>query len=377
MQTEYEKSSGSYAQNVKVERDEKAWEAVVSAEISAEGLAHYREEALKEIQKNAKLDGFRPGKAPLDRIISIYGEAQVMRHAAEHAIQHELPELLAKEQVAIVEAPKVTTDTPESGKPMRFTARAALAPKIVLADYKAIAARVMAGKEDTSVTDEEHTQAMTHIRRERARIDKMEAGAEPAKAAEESKALKDEELPALDDAFVQSLGYADAAAFSEALRKNIQTEKEMRASEKRRSAILDELVKDSSISYPASLREFELDDMEARVKDDLSRINQTFDAYLAEIKKTREEIRASWGEAADKRAKVRLILGEIARKELIEPDEKALAHEVEHAREHYPQADPDALRAHIAHAMRNEATLRFLEGNTEKVGHTADTHTHE
>ena len=369
----------SYAQNTKVSRDESTWEAIVSAEISTEGLSHYRDEALREIQKSAKLDGFRVGKAPVDRIIAIYGEGQVMRHAAEIAIQRELPELLAKEQVAIVEAPKVTTDTPEIGKPLRFTARAALAPKIELADYKSIGKSVTAEKEDTSVSDAEHAEAMAHIRRERARIDKMEAGTEPAKAAEESKAMKEEELPALDDEFVQSLGYADADAFSEALRKNIQTEKELRASEKRRSLILDGMVKDSTVLYPAALREYELDDMEARVSaqgGSASGGKDFFEQYLKEIGKTRDELRATWNDAADKRAKVRLILAEIARKEAIDADEKALSHEIEHAREHYPQADPDALRSHIAHAMRNEAVLRFLEGNTEEVGHTSHDHSH-
>ena len=101
-----------------------------------------------------------------------------------------------------------------------------------------------------------------------------------------------------------------------------------------------------------------------------------FEQYLKEIGKTRDELRATWNDAADKRAKVRLILAEIARKEAIDADEKALSHEIEHAREHYPQADPDALRSHIAHAMRNEAVLRFLEGNTEEVGHTSHDHSH-
>jgi FKBP-type peptidyl-prolyl cis-trans isomerase (trigger factor) len=352
---------GSKLQNVKVSRDESAWEAEIVAEIPADVLATYREQSLKEIQKDAKLDGFRPGHAPIERIIAVYGEGQVMRRAAEMAIQNELPELLAKEQVAIVEAPRVTTDTPESGKSLTFTARAALAPKIELADYAAIAAKQREVKEDTSVSDEEHKEALTHLRRERARIDKMEAGAEPAKAAEEVKTMKEEELPALDDTFVQSLGYESAAAFSDLVRKNIQTEKELRASEKRRTAILDELVGNSKISYPASLREYELDDMEARVKSDLARYQQTFEKYLEEIKKTREELRESWKEAADKRAKVRLILGEIARRESVEPDAEALAKEVAHAKEHYKDVDEHTLRAHIAHAMRNEATLKFIE----------------
>ena len=359
--------------NVKVSRDETKWEVEIKAEIPAEVLSRYRADALKAIQKTAKLDGFRTGHAPEERIVQVYGESAILREAVELAIQKELPELLAAQKLLIIESPRVSTDAPSTGKPLVFTARAALAPAVELPDYKKIAEKHTSKKEVVVVTDEEHVQALTHLRRERARIDKIEAGVEAQKAAEESRAAKEEELPALDDAFVQSLGYENAGKFSEALRINIRTEKEMQAREKRRAVILDGLVKESTIRYPAALREYELDDMEARLKDDLSRMGQTFDSYLARVKKTREGVREEWNEAADKRAKVRLILSEIARKEHIEPEEKSLAHELERARKQYPAADPDALRAHIAHAMRNETTLRFLEGDTAPAPH----HHHE
>lgn len=362
------------ATNIKVTRDEKAWEAEISAEIPADAMQTYRAEALKEIQKTAKLDGFRPGKAPEDAIIRVYGEAAILREAAEHAIQHELPEILAKEELPIVESPRVSTGTPESGKPLAFTARASLAPKVELPDYESIAKKVRETKEDTSVSDTEHKEALTHLRRERARIDKIEAGTEPQKAAEESRAMKDEELPALDDEFVQSLGYADATAFEGALRENIKNEKELKAQDKRRTAILDEIIKKSTIKYPASLRDYELDEMEGRLRDDLQRLGRTLEQYLAETKKTREELRSMWTESADQRAKVRLVLAQIAAKEKIEPGEAEVAHEIEHAKQHYPQASADQLRPHVLHAMRNEMTLRWLEGNHEPVGHTAHDH---
>src|SRR3989338_12933 len=374
MQNEQKESSGAGATNIKVSRDDGAWEVEVKAEIPAGAMDIYRAEALKEIQKTAKLDGFRPGKAPEDAVLRVYGESALLRAAAERAIQSELPEILAAQKLFIVETPRVTTDEPVAGKPLSFTARAALAPEIVLPDYKAISTKHQAVKEDTSVSDEEHAQAMTHLRRERHRIDKIEAGTEPQKAAEESHITEEKDLPVLDDAFVQSLGYPDTAAFSDALRKNIQNEKGLRAQEKRRAAILDDLVTDSKISYPATLREYELDDMEERVKGDLAQIHQTFESYLAEIKKTREELRTSWKDAADKRAKVRLILAEIARKEMIEPDAAALDHELSDAKEHYKDASDDVLRAHISHGMKNEMVLRFLEGNPEPVGHTSHDH---
>lgn len=377
MQNEVKKGLGTLsAINIKISRDESAWEAVVEAEITAEAVSKYRADALKDIQKTAKLDGFRPGKAPEDRILAVYGETAVMRHAAEHAIESELPEILAKENVMIVEAPRVTTDTPENGKSLKFTARAALAPSIELPDYTNIAKKHRETMEDTSVSDKEHAEALTHLKRERARIDKMESGAEPQKAAEESRAMDEKDLPALDDAFVQALGYENAEKFTEAVRSNIKTEKDLRAAEKKRAAILDELVAKAKISYPTNLRKYELEDMEARLKDDLTRVGQTLEGYLNETKKTREQLLESWNEAAGKRAKVRLILVEIARKEKIEPEEKALEHELEHAKKHYPQADPIALRSHIAHAMRNEMTLRFLEGNKAPMEHSHEGHDH-
>ena len=354
-----------HLQSVKVSRDESAWEVEIRAEIPAERFAYYRAEALEEIQKSATVDGFRVGKAPVERIIQIYGEAAIMRQAAEHAIQHELPELLASEKLLIIESPRVETADPirqlAEGKPLAFTARAALAPEVVLPDYKKVAANSNAKKEEVSVSDQEHAEALAHFRRERARITKMEAGLEPQKAHEESRALDMEELPVLDEEFVRSLGLESVEKFSEVVRENIKTEKELRAREKLRAEILDELVKGSTIKYPARLREYELDDMEARITHDLKENGTTFDTYLAQAKKTREQLREEWKDVADKRAKVRLILSEIARKENIEPDKERLEHELEHARKHVPNADPEALRAHIAHALRNEKVLEFLE----------------
>ncbi|MEY4747308.1 MAG: hypothetical protein RLZZ416_357 [Candidatus Parcubacteria bacterium] len=347
--------------DVKISRDENAWEVAIEGEIPADVCARYREETLDEMQKDAKLDGFRPGKAPLERIIQIYGEATILRHAAEHAIRHELPQLLASEELLIIESPRVTTEEPESGKALKFKAAAALAPQVELPDYKEIAARANATKEEISVTDREHEEAMMHLRRERHRIEKLEAGVEAQKAHEESRAAPSENLPALDDEFVKSLGFESAERFSKALRANIKTEKEIQAREKRRAEILDELVEKSTVRYPPALREYELDDMEARMKGDLERMGTSYEGYLAQAKKTKEQLRDEWKDAADKRAKVRLILTEIARIETIEADKARLDEEVKRAKQHYPHADEGALRAHIAHALKNDATLEFLE----------------
>ena len=260
-----------------------------------------------------------------------------------------------------METPRVTINAPEAGKPLAFTARAALAPEIELADYKAIAKKHLKDKKEAEVSDEEHAKAMTHLRRERARIEKVERGMKPAEAADEAKATEEKDLPELDDAFAISIGYESIAHFHTKVRENMKAEKERQETDKRRQAIIEDLVKNSKISYPVILREYEINEMEARLKDDLAGAGMNLETYLAQMKKTWEQILAEWKAPSDARAKTRLILGEIARKENIEPDETLLNQEVEHAKKHYKDAAPEALRAHIAHAMRNEAVLKFLE----------------
>ncbi len=347
--------------NVKTKRDEDRWEFEVTAEIPAEAITQWRGKALTQMAREAQIDGFRAGKAPEELVLARVGEAALLERAASEAVRHELPEILAKEQANIVDAPKVVIATPIPGKPVSFTARAPLAPQITLPDYKKIAAEVRATKQGQSVSDEEHAQALAHLKRERARIEKVEAGTDPKEAAEHAKAMVEADLPALDDDFAKSLGYEGEGAFEDAVRGNIKNEKELHEAEKRRATLLEKLVKQAQVKYPAIMREYELDEMEARMAGDVESMGTTLDAYLTHAKKTKENLRKEWAEAADTRAKVRLILGEIARTEKIEPDSETLEREVARAKQHYKNADEATLRAHIAHAMKNEAVLGFLE----------------
>ncbi len=349
------------ATNIQVIRDQDRWELEVRAEIPAEVLTKYRAEALREVTSDAKIDGFRPGKAPESVILKHYGEQTILEHAAEHAVKHEIPEILAKEQANIVESPRVSIEPPVAGQPLKFVARAPLAPETKLPDYRAIAVAKNAEKTEVVVSDEEHAQTMSHLRREKARIKHLEEGKEPAEATKHAREMEEKDLPELDDEFVKSLGYEDVGKFSEVVRENLKNEKDLKEIEKRRASLLDELVKKSEIKYPATLKEYELDDMEARMAGDLERMGTTLDKYLASVQKTREDLRKDWDKQADERAKVRLVLSEVARVEKLEPDQERLAHEIEHAKKHYPSADLAALRAHISHTLRNEAVMTWLE----------------
>lgn len=348
----------------KVTRDETRWELVLEGEIAPESIGEHREHVIAGFVKEAHLPGFRPGKAPKEQVLKHVGETAILRETIQHAIQHELPEMLAKEEAHIVAAPQVTVEKAPSTfpatEPIVFTARAPLAPEVKLGDYKAIAKK-HSKKKEVEVTDAEHAETMNHLKRERVRITKVELGLAPAEAAEEARKMEEKDLPELDDEFVKSLGYESAEKFAEAVRTNIKTEKEMRETEKRRAAMLDEIVKDSNVSYPTLLKEYELDDMESRMKGDLERMGLSMEKYLTETKKSLADIRKEWDEPADKRARMRLVLAHIAQAEKIDADPERVDKELSHAKTHYKNASESDLRTHIAHALRNEAVIAWLE----------------
>ncbi len=348
-----------------VTKDEKRWELVLKAEIAPAAIEEHKKHVLAELQKDAHLPGFRLGQTREDQVAKAVGEPEILRRTIEHAVHHELPELLAKEQAHIIASPQVTVESAPkvfpADAPVVFTARAPLAPEITLPDYKKIATKHNTNITEVTVTDEEHQETLTHLKRERARITKVELGLEPQEAVDQARAMEVKDLPELDDEFVKSLGYESSEKFTDAVKSNIKNEKELRETEKRRAAMLDELVKEATIRYPVILKEYELDDMEGRMKDDIERMGLTMEKYLAETKKTMEEIRKGWDEAADNRAKMRLVLTRIAQDEKLDADPERLARELAQAKQHYQNADEGNLRAHIQHALRNEAVITWLE----------------
>lgn len=355
--------------NVRVHRDDKRWETEVTADVPADELSRHYEDSVRHHQKEITIQGFRKGHAPRERVIAHVGEDALMHNAAERAIQEQLPLVLAGESLPIVETPRVTIGSLRRGEALSFTARAALAHETTLPDYKAIAQKITDKPIDANVTDDEYNAALVHLRRERARIEKVESGAAPAQSAEEAKTMSEDELPALDDTFAKSIGYENAATFTEAVRTNMKKEKEAREHEMRRAEILQNITKSSTVHYPMILKEYELEEMEAQLQNDLSRMGLTMENYLTQIKKTKEELLASWDGAADTRAKTRIVLAEIARKENISPPSETVDHELEHAKERHKDANPEALRAHIINAIRNEMVLHTLEGNTSPIVH--------
>ncbi|MEK7628319.1 MAG: trigger factor [Patescibacteria group bacterium] len=342
------------------ERPEKA-EVEVKAEIPTERVALFRGKATVEISKDVSIDGFRKGNVPEAVLIKHVGESAIMERAASLGISHELPLLLAEKQVLAIETPKVTITKLAPGNPIAFTALITVQPEVTLPDYVKIAKKHVAKKEMPTVADDEVADMTRYLRRERARIDMVEKGEDAEKAYEKSQGLTEDALPPIDDEFAKSLGAKDAVDLADRMKENMLTDKVRKAGEKVRLAIVEDIIAGSSMPLPGILVERELDRMMHRFEDDIIRGGSTLDAYLADAKKTRDDFRKEWREAAEKRAKMHLAMGKIAVTEKIDAPKDLVEHEIEHIMRHQPTADIEEMRPYIESAFMPEAVFRWLE----------------
>jgi FKBP-type peptidyl-prolyl cis-trans isomerase (trigger factor) len=344
----------------------------IHAEIPSEILAKHRSRTLKRLSETIKIDGFRAGAVPEHMLLREVGEESLVAQVADDALSEELPVLLASLGHMPIVQPKVTIHKMGvAGSALGFKAVLEVLPTLSLPDYVAIASKHLTVPE-IMVSPEEFAETMLHMRRQKARIDAMETGAEPQAAVEAMQALPDDALPVLDDAFAVSLNFTDLTAFETQVRENIAHEKLHADEEKRRIAMLEELVAAVDISMPPSLLAHEIEKMDAQFAGDLENNGTTVEAYLEHIKKTKEELHAEWLPSATKRAKTMLILAEIARIENISSDEAKVQSYTEHTLKEYKGASRTNIEAYYRQQFRQEAVLAFLMPPIHDHSHDTD-----
>jgi trigger factor len=174
--------------------------------------------------------------------------------------------------------------------------------------------------------------------------------------------VKAEDLPEFNDEFVQALGpFTDIADFRAKLKENIKLEKENQQKEKTRLKIIEKIIEDSEIEVPELLVGIEIDKIIYRMESDINAMGLKFEDYLKHLNKTTEDLRKDFRIDAEKKAKLALILNEIAKAEKIAADDEQVAKEVAHILEHYKDADPERARMHAENVLTNEQIFQFLE----------------
>jgi trigger factor len=109
----------------------------VTIEVPADTVKSEIDKQLAEVRRKVTLKGFRKGKAPMDRIKSLYGN-EAMATAADELIKNTYPEAI-KEKVIRAAAPPMVTDLKfnDDGS-MLYTARVEVMPEIDKVEYNGL-----------------------------------------------------------------------------------------------------------------------------------------------------------------------------------------------------------------------------------------------
>ncbi|MES2436472.1 MAG: trigger factor [Patescibacteria group bacterium] len=348
-------------EHIKVSKAENS-QMEITGSIPADKLAIFRKKAIKELNERVDIPGFRKGHIPEKVLIERVGEVAILEEAGELALKAVVPEIIEKNVPNYIGRPQISITKLAPGNPLEFKVLIDVIPEFKLPDYKKIAKKEMSVKDEAiEVGDPEIDNVIEEIVKQHAHNEFHRAHKDDA-----SHNHTDEEIdtfkPKFDDEFVKKLGnFENVADFRVKAKENMIVEKTNKAKDKKRTAVLEKLVTETDVKPPQALIENELNRMFAQFESDVQGVGLKIDDYLKHIKKTPEDLQKDWMPDAEKRAKLNLILEEIAKTEKLDADKEIVDKEVAHITSHYKEVDPLRARLYTEHMMRIEKTVKFLE----------------
>lgn len=343
-------------------------------------LLSERKAALVELGKNVELDGFRKGNVPTPVLEKHLGEMTILSEMAERAIAHAYPHIITEHKIEAIGHPQIEVSKLAPDNDLEFSAIVAVVPTFTLPDYNKIAQAVNQNRPSDEVTDAELEDKIKEIQQQKRAYERMQELSEQTKEEAESAAAdlptpesvekkvaddKDAPLPELTDESVKALGqpgqFESVEDFKTKLREHIEIEKKQNNAAKHRADITDGIIAVTEMSLPQILIDSEINQMFAQMEDDLKRSELKMDDYLAHIKKSKEELVEEWKPAAEQRAKLQLLLNEIAKKEELVPDPEKVNEQTAELLERFKDADEHRVRLYVASVLLNEEVMKGLE----------------
>jgi len=360
-------------------------EVKITGEVPYMYLEKYRKHAVEHVGAGIEMDGFRKGHIPESVLIQRVGEMALLSDMAEHSLEDAYRAIVTDRKLDVIGHPKVSITKLAKDNPLGFTITVAVVPHVALPDYEKIAKNVNKDKESKSVTEEEITKQVEDILRQKVAYERLQSKAK-AKADNEKESEGDtnaftatenteisvpEEdsvtppLPELTDEYVKTLGtpgqFESVVEFREKIKEHLTIQKAQDVDSRHRAKITDAIIDSTTVELPKIMIDSEIGQMFGQMEEDLKRAELKMDDYLTHIKKSREDLTKEWAPAAEKRAKLQLVLNTIAQKDSIKADPSIVDHEVSNLLEKHKDADESRVRIYVESVLMNEAVMKMLE----------------
>lgn len=145
-------------------------EIELKIEVSAEEWQEFLEEAAKELSKDLKIEGFRPGHVPLKFVEEKIGLGKILEEAAEHCARKCYVRAILEQSIEAIGRPEISVLKVAKNDPFEFKAKVAVMPEVKLTDYIKIAKeKKPKSKEEILIEDKEIEQSLEWLQKSRAK----------------------------------------------------------------------------------------------------------------------------------------------------------------------------------------------------------------
>ncbi|MBU1039114.1 trigger factor [Patescibacteria group bacterium] len=378
----------------------------ITFELTEAEAARMRQRAMGVISQNYKMDGFRPGKVPLEVIKQKVGEATIEQEALLAAAKEFYPRLVTEEDLDVIGQPELQL---EKAEPFVFSLTVVKLPEVSLGKWEKISLERSA----VQVAESEITKVVEDIRDNRASeaasvegiktgdrvvmdfvvsVDKVaiEGGSQndysvivgkgqlvpgfeenllglkqnedkdfsitfpkdyhkplaskPAEVKVKIKQVFARILPELNDDFAKGLGYfSSLKELIDKIKQNIIDEKTETAEINLEREMLEKLVDLTEFGeLPDMLVDREAKSMVHELKHSLEHRGLNWVDYLASIKKDEPALLNEFKSQAVKRVKVALLTRQFVRQEKLEADDDSVTEELKKVLQSH-QHDPKTI----------------------------------
>jgi len=371
----------------------------VQIEINAQEFNVFYEKALKEMIKELEMPGFRKGMVPESIAKEKISENNILGYGAELAVKEKWDEFLETTDLEIISQPAIEVMKVAKDNEFIFSAEVEVLSEITLPDYISIAKSI--NKEKAEVSEKEIEDALKWLQQSRAKfLDKqgpVEKGdyieitvvnnnlkdafmvnegesfinmnINEEKQVNDSKirvdAIKKVELPEINDELAKTLGKFDTLeSLKNNIKEGIQQEKDIALKQKQRGEALEKIASKTKIEVPESLIQREcsglINNLQNRVKNEL---NISFEEYLAQTKKTKEQVEQEFRKIGEQRVRNFLIIRQIIKNQDIKLTNEEIETRMNEILANYSdksQIDLERIKLYIEDELKNEKVFELL-----------------
>jgi trigger factor len=146
----------------------------IIASLNQKDLLPFKEEALKELNKDLQINGYRLGKAPLSIAKNHLPSLKVYEKMASLAIEQIYPKIIKEKKIQAIGYPSINITKIIPDQEVEFKAEVSVIPHIEMPDYQEIIKKIPKAKKETLVIEEkEIEQAFIWLQNSRASLEKV------------------------------------------------------------------------------------------------------------------------------------------------------------------------------------------------------------